>query len=153
MNAWIDVPRSSSWLLLIGACDNDGWPAACQWMDRERQKPRKQDNIITYHPRTYERTNERKNERTNASVRPFKRFHRRVMCAGAVDRKKASDFFFFVGLFCFFGGPSSALYFLVLVRNTVLRNKINKIKFGDFRGDFFVSFSRETQLIPSGDFF
>jgi hypothetical protein len=34
----------------------------------------------------------------------------------------------------------------------ILPNKINKIKLGDFRGDFFVSFSRETQLIPSGDF-
>jgi hypothetical protein len=71
------------------------------------------------------------------------------MCAGAVDRKKASDFFFFFGLFWFFGGQVVLCIFLFLFE--MLRNKINKIKFGDFRGDFFVSFSRETQLIPSGD--
>jgi hypothetical protein len=49
------------------------------------------------------------------------------MCAGAVDRKKAGDFFFFFfGVFCFFGGQVVLCIFLFLFE--ILPNKIYKIK-------------------------
>ncbi len=67
-------------------------------------------------------------------------------------RQKESEqlFLFLFVFFVFLGGQVVLCIFLFLFE--ILPNKINKIKLGDFRGDFFVSFSRETQLIPSGDF-
>jgi hypothetical protein len=98
------------------------------WTEKGRNHGTETTSLPIIHARTKEGTN----ERTNASVRPFKRLHRRVLCAGAVDRKKASDFFFFFLSFLLFWGPSSALYFLVFVRNTP-RQKINKINNNNIR--------------------